>query len=176
MQMNYTHRDIVLEEVERFVRQDNPDNILEIGAGMNSFKPIFETFNQKEYTCIDNESQYKGDSIKMDAHSMTFKDKEFDCVFMCHVAEHFEDPIRAFSEIHRVLDKGGKMLSITPNNCEHQILLGDPAHLFVLSPIQYIKLLKHVGFREVTSYVQMTYKGKQIPKVQDYNIITVAIK
>jgi len=168
-----THRDISGEEVRKVLRGERYRHTLEIGAGLHSF---MDGFNTEDYTKIDNESQYKGNSIKMDAHNMSFEDNEFDCVFMCHVAEHFIDPIQAFSEIYRVLEKGGKMLSITPNDCEHQILLGDPAHLFVLNTMQWLRLLEHVGFSEVKSYTQMTYKGKQINKIQDYNIITVATK
>jgi len=171
--MNYTHRDLAMEEVEKFREENFPQRVLEIGAGHNSFEYIF---NANRYTCIDNQSQYKGKSIKMDVHNMTFEDDEFDCVFMCHVAEHFINLAQAFSEIKRVLKDGGKVFSITPNNCEHQILKGDGDHIFVLGPMQWIRLLANLGFKNIKSYKQMTWKEGQILKEQDYNIITVAEK
>ena len=171
--MNYTHRDLAMEEVEKFREENFPQRILEIGAGLNSFADIF---NANKYVCIDNDSQYKGNSIKMDVHDMAFEDDSFDCVFMCHVAEHFTNPLQAFYEIKRVLKKGGKVLSITPNNCEHQILKGDGDHIFVLGPMQWIRLLANLGFKNIKSYKQMTWKEGQILKEQDYNIITVAEK
>jgi len=106
---------------------------------------------------------------------MNFED-EFDLVFMCHVAEHFQNPMLAWTKIYEALEEDGKAISITPNMCEHQILNGDPDHFFVLNELQWIKLLRSVGFKKVKSYKQMTYQGSQIPKVQDYNIITVATK
>jgi len=166
-----THRDYAMEEVEKFRQANFPQRVLEIGAGLNSFEHIF---NANRYICIDNESQYKGTSIKMDVHDMTFKDDEFDCVFMCHVAEHFLNPVKAFKEIYRVLKKGGKVFSITPNNCQHQIIYGDQDHIFVLSPLQWARLLRNCGFKKIISYKQMSWKEGQIPLEQDYNIITVA--
>ena len=111
----------------------------------------------------------------MDAHYMEYNN-EFDCVFMCHVAEHFINPVLAWSRINLALKKGGKLISITPNSCEHQILNGDEDHIFVLNELQWIKLLKFTGFKNIISYKQTTYQDKQINKEQDYNIITVATK
>lgn len=170
--MNYTHRYLVKEEVEYFARKKIFEHVLEIGAGLNSFE---KELGYKKYTKIDNESQYKGDSIKMDVHNMEYKDK-FDLVFSCHVAEHFISPVLAWSNIYNSLKEGGQILSITPNCCEHQILKGDNDHIFVLNQMQWIRLLTNIGFKNVKSYVQMTHQGKQIPKEQDYNIITVATK
>lgn len=171
--MSYTHRDLALEELKKLLKDFKPQDVLEIGAGLNSFEEHFKADN---YMTIDNESQYHGNSLKMDAHNMSFNDDKFDCVFMCHVAEHFFSPGKAFREIKRVLKQGGKLISITPNCCEHQILMGDKDHLFVLNPMQWIRILNNLGFKRIKSYVQMTFEDTQIPRQQDYNIITVAEK
>ncbi len=112
----------------------------------------------------------------MDAHKLEFSEDFFDCIFMSHVAEHFLNPVKAFKEILRTLKTGGKLLSITPNCCEHQIIKGDPDHIFVLNNIQWIRLLNNVGFKNIKSYVQMTSNGGMISDIQNYNIITIAQK
>ena len=67
--MNYTHRDLAKDGIKDLPKSFN--RILEIGAGLDSFE---DYFSSKRYVKIDNESEYKGDSIKMDALSpMIFK-------------------------------------------------------------------------------------------------------
>ena len=167
-----THRDLALEEVKKYTFGKRFKHTLEIGAGLNSFESYISSEN---YTKIDNESQYKGDSIKLDVHDMKYKN-EFDLVFSCHVAEHFLNPVKAWKNIHNSLVKGGQILCISPNCCSNQILEGDSDHIFVLNSMQMVRLLTNAGFKDVRSYVQMGYKGKRIEKEQNYNIITVATK
>lgn len=168
--MIYNHRELVKEEVVKFVKQYNPRTVLEIGAGVNSFN---ECFGKCTYWCIDKEES--SISIKRDVHDLDKWDC-YDCIFMCHTAEHFINPVKAWTNIYNALEVGGRVMSITPNHCEHQIINGDDDHIFVLTTFQWRRLLKYCGFRNIKSYIQMTAEGKQIRKEQDYNIITVAEK
>jgi ubiquinone/menaquinone biosynthesis C-methylase UbiE len=52
---------------------------------------------------------------KGDATSLGFGNEEFDFVFSYHALEHIDDPERALSEIHRVLNDGGGFWIGTPN-------------------------------------------------------------
>jgi len=166
-----THRDYALEEINKHLKKKYK-HVLEVGSGLNSFERFISA---EKYTKIDNQAQYKGDSINEDVHLMQYEEV-FDLVFICHTAEHFVNPVLAWLKIWESLKKGGQIISITPNVCEHQILHGDNDHIFVLNEMQWTKLLKCMRFKNVKSYKQMTYQGKQIPKIQDYNIITVATK
>lgn len=168
--MSYNHRNIAREEIERFIEKYKPQKVLEVGAGFNSFKDLF---NSKEYFISDKNGT--GDNLKIDVHELDEKDK-YDCIFMTHVAEHFISPIVAWRNIYNALQSNGKVLSVTPYPCEHQIMKADPDHIFVLSPFQWYRLLHFCGFRNIKSYIQMTYNNTQIPKEQDYNIITIAEK
>lgn len=46
----------------------------------------------------------------MDAASLDFEDASFSCVFMVDALHHMEDIEKVFSEIDRVLEKGGKLV------------------------------------------------------------------
>jgi len=48
-----THRDYALEEVKKITQDTIYKNVLEIGAGLNSFEGYI---NAEKYTKIDNES------------------------------------------------------------------------------------------------------------------------
>lgn len=47
--------------------------------------------------------------------SMPYADSFFDVVVSAFVLEHLEDPTKAFTEIHRVLKPGGRVVFLTPN-------------------------------------------------------------
>lgn len=182
--MEYTHNDIVAEALLSSIRRGDLKltpgmKILEIGAGLNPMKRVFEAFiDNVTYICIDNESEYKNENnIIMDANNLQFGDESFDLVYMSHVSEHFENPVQCFKEIHRVLKKDGVLFNASPYPCIHQILGGDTNHIFVLSDIQLMKLLNYVGFSKFeTVYVKREYQQKMVLKEQDWNVIMVAIK
>jgi len=181
--MNYTHRDIVFDELRRYLKTyvgftNTKISVLEIGAGEHSAKQVFEEFfEQVVYTTIDNESEYKSaNNYKMEADDLDFNDSMFDFVFMSHVSEHFENPIMCFKEARRVLKKDGILFNASPYPCVHQILLGDPKHLFVLSEIQLLVLIHFVGFDNIEwAYVTKIYKDIPVLE-QDWNVIMVAKK
>ena len=172
IERDYTHLSIALEETMAYSKFYKPQNVLEIGSGKNNFD---EVFTPKNYTAIDIDESSSLGTVLRDVHDMKYKN-EFDFIFMCHAAEHFINPILAWTNIYNALEKGGTVVSITPDCCEHQILKGDVDHLFVLNPMQWEKILYYCGFRNIRSYVKMTFKNKQIPYKQDYCIITTGEK
>lgn len=174
------HREILQEHLMKMLELNKNlfKKVLEIGAGDNSLEEVVRYYNEGcEYKTIDNGAQYNNMSNEeMDAHKLSFPDNSFDLVIMSHTAEHFENPSIAFKEILRVIKQPGLVISITPKDCEHQILKGDTDHWFVLNSHQWIRLLTNVGFKKVRSYVQMTYGNGMISKEQDYNIFTTGVK
>lgn len=167
------HRDIAEEVIKKFVKQHKPEKILEIGAGETSFT---HCFNTDCYATIDIDIDHIGKNTIMDVHNLKFLDESFDCVLICHAAEHFINPIKAFKEIHRVLTPGGKVLSITPVPCVHQITNGDKDHVFVLGPMQWKKILTYVMFNGIECYYQLHYKDELIKPYQNCNVITIGQK
>ena len=169
---NYTHLTIALEEMFAYSTFFKPKHMLEIGSGTNNFDVIFKP---AEYTAIDINSKASAGTIMKDVHDMKYKNK-FDFIFMCHSAEHFINPIVAWKNIYNALEKGGTVVSVTPDSCEHHILKADTDHLFVLNPMQWERILFYCGFKNIRSYVKMIFKNKQIPYKQDYCIITTGEK
>ena len=176
----YTHRDVLEEELRKVLAEHKNKFkvVLEIGAGFHSLANIVKDYNEvEEYVCVDNVSQYNNpNNLVMDAHNLDFLDNQFDLVIMSHTAEHFLNPIRALSECRRVLKEGGMIISITPNACRHQILNGDNDHVFVLNEMQWERLYRNVGFKNIKCYVQTHWKGELIPIEQDYNVFSIATK
>ena len=62
----------------------------------------------KKNQCLD-------EIVISDIENLPFKDNSFDIVLSLWVLEHLGNPKLAFSEIKRVLKKGGKFLFVTPN-------------------------------------------------------------
>lgn len=179
--MNYTHRDITFSELRTFLQNHPTSNVLEIGAGGNdnpnaiSAKDIFNEF-KIEYTGIDKFAKSEPNGlIRMDAHDLQFNDETFDLIYLCHTFEHLENPIKAIKQMKRVLKKGGFIWMATPNPCEHHILLKDPDHIFVLEPMQLMRLFIYCGLK-CASYKQYSFNNVFIPKYQDINVITIARK
>lgn len=61
--------------------------------------------------------------ISCTVESLPFCDRSFDLVTLNMVAEHLPEPERAFSEIARVLDRGGVLLVHTPNASSYDVRL-----------------------------------------------------
>lgn len=185
--MNYTHRDIVFEELRTVLMNEYVDKvdvynpkILEIGAGNASAKDVFDfmLLEPYSYITIDNESEYTDKTnIKMDAEDLKFDDNTFDFIFLSHTSEHFENPLKCWKEIYRVLKPNGLVFNASPYPCIHQILFGDINHLFVLNEFQMAKLLSTAGFNKFEQIsVKKTLDKQLIPKEQDWNVIVVARK
>lgn len=174
--------DLVSQELESFLinKYSNDKNItvLEIGAGMRLLLPVFNKLHIiVSYVSVDNQSEYvNADNLLMSAENLDFVDNTFDLVIMSHTAEHFENPIKCFKEINRVLKHDGILWSATPYPSVHQILFGDQNHYFVLNDLQIMKLLLLSGFNVYSIYVNKILGNKLINKEQDWNIISIGFK
>lgn len=84
--------------------------VLDIGGGNHPFKRanvVVDKFVNDNTHRGGNINLYKNQKfIEADGQNLPFKDKEFDYVNCCHVAEHVEDPALLFSEISRVGKRG----------------------------------------------------------------------
>jgi SAM-dependent methyltransferase len=57
------------------------------------------------------------------AERIPYPDDTFDVVFADNVLEHLTDPLKVFSEVHRVLRPGGRFLAKTPNRRHYVALI-----------------------------------------------------
>lgn len=73
-----------------------------------------------------------------------FDDRSFDVVFSKSVVEHFYHPERLFSEFHRVLRPGGRLITLTPDwRANHVMFFEDYTHRtpFTIESLRDIQLM-----------------------------------
>ena len=94
--------------------------VLDIGSSIGSFlkSKKFKLSTErlagaKKYITMDINPKSGADIIG-DAHTLPFKDGEFDIILANNVIEHFYDPHKAVAEMRRVLKKGGKIYYTIP--------------------------------------------------------------
>lgn len=97
----------------------------------------------------------KGLNVRLGSLSeQNYADNTFDAIVMSHVLEHVYDPINLLKECHRILKKGGKLISVTPNMnsfghkvYKHNYLhLDQPRHLNLFNNLCIKSILKITGF------------------------------
>jgi phosphatidylethanolamine/phosphatidyl-N-methylethanolamine N-methyltransferase len=100
--------------------------LLEIGVGNGKH---FKQYTSHKVTGIDSSvkmleiaEQYKTSNIqllRMDGHSLKFKNESFDYVVLSHVIAVVDNPEKLLSEVYRVLKPGGSVFVLnhfTPDN------------------------------------------------------------
>lgn len=99
---------ITRKNLDEFLkRHASSDRILDIGSGNSSYNRFFPN-----RIAVDIDPARKPDVIG-DAHNLPFKDGEVDAILSTDVFEHLKDPVKAVSEMRRVLKKGGKVIFAT---------------------------------------------------------------
>lgn len=81
--------------------------VLDIGAGGSSYGRFFPN-----RLTVDVDPMRKPD-IVADAHSLPFKDEEFEYILCTEVLEHLKNPSKAVSEMKRVLKNDGVLILTT---------------------------------------------------------------
>lgn len=144
--------------------------ILDIGCADGTFtKVILERSRAKKITAIDvlpssinyakrRFARSKKLSFRVaDAHSLPFKNNEFDAVFCLEALEHVEDPRKVVREMYRVLKSGGYTIVLVPSE-NWLFRFGWPiwtmtrgkiwkgTHLNSFSADKLIRLVKEGGF------------------------------
>ena len=160
-----THRNILSERLIEVVGDTKYSNVLELGARTSDFDKI-----------INHDTYLKTDFPDVDAHNLPYDDDTYDLVFMSHTFEHFVNPIQALFEINRVLKPNGTVIIVNPYHCDHQVIGADADHLFVLTEIQFRRLLRYTNYKDINVFTQIKFRNAPIELKQDFNTFAVAKK
>ena len=153
-----THRQHLLDDFKKFIKDKKFENILELGS---NDKSDFKDKCDCNYVMTD-----KNDGVLME--DLPFGDNTFDLVFSCHAFEHCENPLQALKEMKRVSKKW--VLIFTPYHCKHHVLDSDSDHIFVLTEMQMRRLMGYVGFKS-NIYVSVPRNPEQF-----WNLVSIGEK
>ncbi len=98
-------REIAKEKVVRDVGGAKPFH-----KGMSKYRELFAGC---DYKTVDIDADAKPDIVG-DIHHLDIPDSSVDAVICRSVLEHVEDPVKAVSEMRRILRKGGKLYAFIP--------------------------------------------------------------
>jgi len=88
----------------------NSAKVLDVGSGHNPHpraNVLTDKFVDSNFHRLSDIKVLKNQRfVEADGQSLPFKDKEFDFVICCHVAEHAEDPAKFLDELSRVGNAG----------------------------------------------------------------------
>jgi len=89
------------------------ETIVDIGGNKGH---TFGTFDRKKITTVDIDSYDIENFVKADAHSLPFKDNEFDTAILAEILEHVDNPVRVLKEAKRVTKN--RIIITVPNEYE----------------------------------------------------------
>lgn len=91
--------------------------VLDVGGGERFtkwMKPYARLFDETDYRTFDFDSSTNPDVVG-DIHSIPLADNSVDGVICSSVLEHVWNPVKAFSELERILRPGGLMFFYVPS-------------------------------------------------------------
>lgn len=164
------HRDYTMLAFDDFFKDKDLKGmkVLDVGCQNRELKPYLEKYGLEWYG-LDVINTTDESILHANMSKMPLPDNEFDIVVVCHSWEHCERPVDALKEFKRVAKKW--IFIAAPSPCKHQILEADEDHIFVMNEMQMERLFKYIKIKDYKIYLQT----KNIPREQDYNIISIAI-
>jgi SAM-dependent methyltransferase len=164
--------------------------ILDVGCGNGTLLNEMQQYGYTDLTGIDpflqNDIVY-GNGIKIYKKELSEVLEKFDLIMFHHSLEHISNPLEAFENIYRLLNKNGIALIRTPVAGSYAwrkyktfwVQLDAPRHLFIFS-IYAIKMLaeknnlslKEIFFDSITFQItaseQREFSKKELLKIQKF--------
>lgn len=172
--ISYSMRKALLPLISKYMH----GKLLDVGAGTLLYKDDLTKFSTS-YKAADKYSAHKNLDYHYDVTDLKFKSSSFESIFCNQVLEHVEDPQRALQEMHRVLERKGKLLIGVPF---FYYLHGLPHDYYRFTEKGLNKLLGDAGFKIIilqatggffSTFIEpfniaFTFLGLQIPFWQDF--------
>lgn len=152
--------------------------LLDAGCGRGDFAKEFKDLDLK-VNGVDREKAHSdlldGIEVKLadlESERIPFEDETFDVIFSKSVIEHFLNPEKFTKECYRVLKKGGKIITMTPDwHSTMKIFYDDYTHRTPFTTESLRDILVISGFKNVT-----TEKFYQLPIVWKYPVLAIISK
>lgn len=182
-----TRHKLFNERIEKLInetgRKPQEISLLDVGASSGTFVEIAKKKGIKANGVEPSADGIKAasirgiDLIQSEAEKLPFPDNSFDIVHSHHVFEHLSDPLKAASEILRVLKPGGFVFIEVPNQLDNIRFFRDRLfgrihkrqrnirsihHLFFFSKLTMEGLLKKADFCKIAVTSKYSIKPKGI--------------
>jgi SAM-dependent methyltransferase len=158
---------------KRAVSEVAKGRCLEIGCGTGyTINHAAEIIPDQKHVAIDIKD-YRAFKPKNVRFVKTSIDKikvngKFDTIMMFHVLEHMEDPVGVIEKLHRMLNKGGRMVFAVPNrtafmnmskltSCEEY---SPHLWLFDHEMLEFLLMKLKYNFRFLPTYCHLPFSGK----------------
>jgi SAM-dependent methyltransferase len=126
--------------------------LLDVGCGYSPYKNLFLSKNSqvKKYIGLDLEDHRSYDNkpdLTWDAKKIPVADSTMGTVIATEVLEHSPTPVELLREIHRVLEKNGKVFITVPF---FWMLHEVPHDEYRYTPFALERMMKQAGFSNIT--------------------------
>lgn len=152
---------LYLERETRFLEQ--PLKVLHLAPEQVLYKK-FKSFEHWDYTTADLHSPLA--KVKADICALPFNENTYDLILCNHVLEHIPDDLKAMSELHRVLKKGGTLIAQVPLEEKREKTFEDNSILDKKERTKVFGQYDHVRIygKDFYSFLdQVGFKSKAIP-------------
>jgi SAM-dependent methyltransferase len=156
----------------RFCNEDHPERLalfpicrgsgLDVGCGSNKTHPdaigvdLTPTGKRGSSGCEQNRIS-KADVTASGDHLPMFADCSLDYIVQRHNLEHYQDPIKALQEWHRLLKPGGILGMVVPDDRHCDTIKLDPTHKHVFTPLSLQRILSLMGGFEIVHMAPLLY-------------------
>ncbi len=142
--------------------------VFEVGSGIGAMVSIL---SERGFKCIGSDiSNYIIEKaiglnpdinfIWCDIQQGINTNENYDYILAFEVLEHLYDPNKAIVNIYKKLNQAGIFIGSTPYPFSKNML--DPTHVDIKYPVEWMKLFKDVGFKEVLtkpmSFIPFIYR------------------
>jgi len=135
-------------------------SLLDIGSGTGHFADTMKRagWQVKGVEINDKAREFSQSHFGLDVMNpneiTSIKSESFDCITLWHVLEHFHNPFKYATDIHRILKPGGVCLIALPNSSspdakhykEFWAAYDVPRHLWHFNPVTFRIFAEKTGF------------------------------